>query len=62
MGKSRTASTRDEAASGREVRSKWEIGLAVGGGKECGGGLSGEIGQAGTRECELPGCALVAGL
>lgn len=32
------------------------------GGRECGGGLSGEIGQAGTRECELSGCALVAGL
>ena len=61
MGRSRTALTRDEAASEREVRSKWGIGLLLGGEGVC-GGFSGEIGQAGTRECELSGCALVAGL
>ena len=62
MGRARTASTRDEAASEREVRSKWGDWVGCWGGRECGGGLNGEIGQAGTRECELSGCALVAGL
>ena len=45
MGRSRTALTRDEAASEREVRSKWGIGLLLGGEGVC-GGFSGEIGQA----------------
>lgn len=35
--------------------------VAIGGEGVC-GGLGGEIGQAGTRECELSGCAPVAGL
>ena len=34
MGRSRTALTRAEAASEREVRSKWGIGLLLGG-REC---------------------------
>ena len=35
MGRSRTAATRDEAASEREVRSKWGDWVGYWGGREC---------------------------